>query len=844
MNWTLLGNSLWVSALATVLAAGFGVASALWAAGLERRLRTILFAIAIVALALPPFLVTNCWLDLLGFTGVWNSWLPFKIMSLGGAVWILALLTWPITMLLVFGAWQQLEPAQLEADSMVAGWFLIRGLLLPLAGRALGLAAMLTFVLALNNFAVPVILQVRVFPEELWVRFTTTFDSFAALRLSVPLVIAPLLLLVFFGRRTVPWPRIDGAVAARIFRRQLGSRWWWACGVVTLALCALSVGLPVFQIVSAKRTWTELSGALAAGKPAVWNSLWYSGGAATIIIAAGLLLGVWGAYSRRDQRRAGFHPAPPWKKSLILRSLALITWLPFLVPGVLLGIALIAIFNRPVLAAFYHSAGIVILAFAIRYFAIGRGAVGQSINGTDRDLADVARLDGATRWQMLRHVYWPQISAQVMAAWYIVFLLCLWDVESMILIVPPGGETLAVRIFNLLHYGHNAQVNALCLALMVLAVAPLLIWAASRAIRGATFARTAIMAGMLAFVGSISTGCGPQTTGNEAPAQSKLFSRVEIIGARRGRGVGEFIKPRTLAVDRQDNVYVCDMSARIQKFSPDGTFLLSWQLPVTDLGKPKGMTRDLDGNIIVVEPHYSRVNVFTTNGVLLSQWGEYGTNAGQLKFPRSIALDSKREMFISEYGVVERVQKFLYDAAPGSLPGATNNPRANPPRFISMFGEPGNGPGQFNRAEGVFVDKNDILYVADSCNHRIQIFTTDGKFLRSYGKAGNGPGEMSYPYDICVDAEGNQFVCEFGNSRIQVFDAHDHLIEILGGPGAGPGYFNNPWSIALDSHGNLYVADALNDRVQKFIRRTDVASANSSFSSSSSIPFSNSPSPD
>src|SRR5205823_14515698 len=46
----------------------------------------------------------------------------------------------------------------------------------------------------------------------------------------------------------------------------------------------------------------------------------------------------------------------------------------------------------------------------------------------------------------------------------------------MILVVPPGGETLALNIFNLLHYGHNAQVNALCLILLGIAVVPLLAW--------------------------------------------------------------------------------------------------------------------------------------------------------------------------------------------------------------------------------------------------------------------------------------------------------------------------------------------------------------------------------
>jgi ABC-type spermidine/putrescine transport system permease subunit II len=46
-------------------------------------------------------------------------------------------------------------------------------------------------------------------------------------------------------------------------------------------------------------------------------------------------------------------------------------------------------------------------------------------------------------------------------------------VETLVLIVPPGGESLSLRVFNLLHYGHNPQVNALCLLLLVLALLPL-----------------------------------------------------------------------------------------------------------------------------------------------------------------------------------------------------------------------------------------------------------------------------------------------------------------------------------------------------------------------------------
>ncbi len=304
---------------------------------------------------------------------------------------------------------------------------------------------------------------------------------------------------------------------------------------------------------------------------------------------------------------------------------------------------------------------------------------------------------------------------------------------------------------------------------------------------------------LLAF---LITGCSPKTDATATPLRSSIFSHVEIIGAR-GTGAGEFNKPRSLTCDTNDNLYVADMTGRIQKFSPEGKFLLSWQMPQTDLGKPKGMSCDREGNIVVLEPHYQRVNHFTPDGKLVHQWGVRGTNAGELTLPRAIVVDTKGRVIVSEYTLVDRVQKFT--------------PRGE--RLLTAWGTPGLESGEFNRAEGVGVDAGDNIYVADSCNHRIQIFSPEGQFLRTHGKAGSGAGEFSYPYDIVVDEQGRQFVCEFGNSRIQVFDRQDQPIELIGKAGGEPGEFANPWSVALDSKGNLYVADSMNHRVQKLVRK-------------------------
>ena len=629
------------------------------------------------------------------------------------------------------------------------------------------------------------------------------------------MIAAPLILLIIFMRSELVWPALESPVEPRLFRKQIGPIFSWLAGGITILLSILSVGLPLFDLLSVKRTWTELPAAFAANHTATWNSFSFAATTAFIIAGLGLLRT---AFRPGKSARANFRGKPAWRHRL--QSLL---WLPLLVPGVIIGLVLIFVLNRSWSGFFYQSTGIVIFAFVLRYFALGWHGLAQASRSVDRDLTDDAQLNGANRWQLLRFVQWPQMAPQVMAASYVIFLLCLWDVESMILVWPPGGETLALSIFNLLHYGHNAQVNALCLVLLGVAATPLVVWTLLKGVTALQRSGVFLQKSSLILCAALLvTSCSPKQAANETELNSRIFTRVQIIG-HRGVGVGELNKPRSVALDKQDNFYVIDMTGRVQKFSSRGSFLLSWQLPQTDLGNPKGMGRDANGNIIVVEPHYQRVNHFTTDGALLLRWGMKGTNAGEFMMPRAVAVNSRGDIYISEYGGSERVQRFR-------ISNSSDHPSSNLVRsetingikmsveFLDGFGRPGTEPGNFNRPEGLCIDSKDQLYVADSCNHRIQIFSRDGKFIRAYGKPGTGKGELSYPYDICVDSAGRQYVCEFGNSRIQIFDAEDRPLEIIGGPGSEPGRFNNPWGVALDSEENLYVADSQNHRVQKLLR--------------------------
>lgn len=455
---TLLLNSLLSSALATLLAVGFGVIIAVVFCTLPGTGRSVLAMLAASALALPPFAIVNCWLHYLGNIGVWRTWLPVEIFNVWGVASILGLMLWPIPFAAALGVWRTLDASHLDAEPALRGWPLLRWLLLPAASKALAAGAVLTFALALNQFSVPAILQVKVLPVEIWIRFSTELRAGDALAVSWPLVLIPLAAWIFLKQVNFRWQAETGTATARGFRRQLGRGWLVAGSILTVAIITASVGLPLFQLLSGPRTWSELPSVLRATAPVLVNTLAFAAFAALFAAIIGVLL---------------------WRIRM-----AAVLWILFLLPGMLLSIAVIWLLNRPGLEVIYRSAAVMVIVLCARFAGPVWALVRQGFGAVDPTLLEAARLEGLRGWSLFRHVYWPKVAPAIAAAWYVAYLLCLWDVETTTLLYPPGAETLAIRVFNLLHYGHTAQVNALCLMLLALAVAPALICGAARALFG------------------------------------------------------------------------------------------------------------------------------------------------------------------------------------------------------------------------------------------------------------------------------------------------------------------------------------------------------------------------
>ena len=75
----------------------------------------------------------------------------------------------------------------------------------------------------------------------------------------------------------------------------------------------------------------------------------------------------------------------------------------------------------------------------------------------------------------------------------------------------------------------------------------------------------------------------------------------------------------------------------------------------------------------------------------------------------------------------------------------------------------------FTRPNGVAVDEEGNIIVADSRNDRIQVFSSSGTFLTRFGGKGTAPGEFDRPSGICISPEGIIIVVDFGNNRVQMF---------------------------------------------------------------------------
>ncbi len=185
---------------------------------------------------------------------------------------------------------------------------------------------------------------------------------------------------------------------------------------------------------------------------------------------------------------------------------------------------------------------------------------------------------------------------------------------------------------------------------------------------------------------------------------------LQQIGAGvQGYSPGLFGYPTDTVIDSVGNYYVSEYgdNDRIQVFSREGEWLRQWGGHGYDAGqflRPRAMAIDTDDTLYVADSCNHRIQVFDTSGKLLRQWGERGGEPGRMSYPYDIAFGPDGSLYVCEYGN-SRVQKFDRQG-----------------RSLGLWGGPGRNPGQLNNPWALAVDSTGAVSVIDSNNHRVQRF--------------------------------------------------------------------------------------------------------------------------
>jgi hypothetical protein len=267
--------------------------------------------------------------------------------------------------------------------------------------------------------------------------------------------------------------------------------------------------------------------------------------------------------------------------------------------------------------------------------------------------------------------------------------------------------------------------------------------------------------------------CGANScAGSDVPPILEFAPSGKLL---RTLGAGMFIFPHSILFDKDGNFWVTDGQGRdgkghqVFKFSPRGEVLLALGKPgiagdtPDTFNQPNAVAIAPNGDIFISDGHNvgrgnARVLKFSKDGKFLKMWGGHGSAPGQFEMPHALAFDSAGRLFVADRGN-NRIQIFDQDGA-----------------FLAEW-------KQFSRPSGIWIDKDDTIYVADSESTEKDGYGHNPGWKRGIriGSAKTGavtafipdpsPGTAitSAAEGIAVDAQGDIYGAEVGPKDVKKY---------------------------------------------------------------------------
>jgi iron(III) transport system permease protein len=475
---TMVLNSLVFALGSSALAIALGTTLAYLIVRTDVPFKALMMAMSLVPLIIPGILYTISWIFIASpQIGILNEHVidpltgghPFNVFSLPGMILVEGLHLSPLVFLLMVASLRSMDPA-LEESAIMSGASLptvFRRITLPLARPALYAAVLIMVVRGLESFEVPAVLGLPnhtwVFTSRIWSVLNALPPNYSAAGAYAMSLLVLTTVGVLWHARLSRRGRAFQTISGKGFRpRPMGlGVWRIPAAALIVAYFLISVVLPLgvlayastqpFYSPPTSETLSHMSldnystvWHLPLARDAVKNSLILGIGAATTVMFVAAVAS-WVVVRTRLPGR--------W----LVDNLA---FLPLVIPGLVLGVALLSVYLR-VSLPIYGTLWILFIAYMTRYMPYGMRYASTSMFQIGRELEESAQVSGAGWWQSFRRIVVPLLVPGLLAGWIYVVIVSLRELGSSVLLYSPGKEVLSIVIWEQYRNGQLTQLAAL-----------------------------------------------------------------------------------------------------------------------------------------------------------------------------------------------------------------------------------------------------------------------------------------------------------------------------------------------------------------------------------------------
>ena len=462
-----LRNSLVVSLSTTFFATLLALPAAYAMARIKMPFKNLLMSLSVIPLIAPPFIGAYSWVLLLGRNGIitryLGDWFGITMPTIFGPFGIILALSlsyFPFVFLIVQGALSAADPF-IEVSATIMGasrWRTLRTITFPLVAPSIASGAMIVFIRALGNVGVPSVLgsDYYVLPTLILFQVEGFFNLNGAAAIAFVNVLLVLLFMLLMrrltGKRryvtltsTTQRSRLSDSRGARVF----GNVYVW----VLIALALIPQAMVVFSSFAERWAGTLLPTQYGLGNyqlilsrvfQPILNSVWLAGIATLMALAFGTVT----AYVSLRRRFKG-----KWLIDLTIM-------LPFVLPGIVTGVAYLTTFNSgPIVLT--GTAALLVFGYFVRRLAYAFRSVSASIGQVDPQLEEASTICGARWGRTVRKITLPLIAPGMLAGGILVFATLIGELSVTIMLFSGATKTVSIAIFEYLTSHRIAPASAM-----------------------------------------------------------------------------------------------------------------------------------------------------------------------------------------------------------------------------------------------------------------------------------------------------------------------------------------------------------------------------------------------